>query len=151
MIVRTMSCFYLKMIIKHGFIGSTCWFRIRIYCILLNASPELSTSILFLHVLRHLVLLLSFAFFCFLLLLFWCASSHFFLFGHFSFCIGRFLFVPSSGFSKLFLSVTSFGFSKWLSSLPNHIYFFYDRLQLLEQFSFRYGLQLPGQLILSFC
>ncbi len=43
----------------------------------------------------------------------------FFLFGYFSFCNGRFLSVPSSGFSKWFPSVLSFGFSKWFTSVPS--------------------------------
>jgi hypothetical protein len=39
-----------------------------LFCILLNASPDVSTSIIFLHVLRHSILLLLF--FSFLLFLF---------------------------------------------------------------------------------
>ncbi len=48
MIVRRMSCFYLKMILMYGFIGSTCFFRIRIYCFAFSSTHlEMWVSIFF--------------------------------------------------------------------------------------------------------
>ncbi len=39
MITQMMSCFYLKMILTHEFMGSTCCFRIRIHCFSLSSTP----------------------------------------------------------------------------------------------------------------
>jgi hypothetical protein len=74
MIVRIMSCFNLKMILTHGFIGNTCCFLIRIYCFAFSST--VSTSILCLHYVRHSILLLHFGYLL-LQVLFWCWSSNF--------------------------------------------------------------------------
>ncbi len=39
MIAQMMGCFDLKMILTHGFIGSTCCFRIQIHCFAFSSAP----------------------------------------------------------------------------------------------------------------
>ncbi len=71
-----MSWFYLKMILTHGFIGSTCSFRIRIYCFAFSLTP------LQMRVPRFFSSIMwGTRFFCstfgYLLVIFWSWSSHF--------------------------------------------------------------------------
>jgi hypothetical protein len=86
---QMMSCFYLKIILTHGFMGSTCCFRIRIHCFAFSSTPLQMWVSWFFSSMFCGTRFFCF-FFCFLLLLFWEASSGFSMW-----CLP----VPSSGFS----------------------------------------------------